>query len=233
VAVASASDILIGQLNTAEKRLRLQKAKAQTDAFTFNVADAPLYSTLDTFAPDAAKFKTAIDILKDYANLIKSLVEGKTAAENRLQLDKIVGDLNLLLKLAPEFKVAYDAFAPLIGKALLAQSRAQARGLVASGRPAVTALIGALQNATPEIFRVLVAGSFAEGPSAAAFDSDKARVQFSNYVVLLDRLQQTFDRLADAFANPSSAASLSSLAQATGELVATAKIVQQGLAALR
>ena len=231
-AVASASDVLIGQLNVAEKNILLQRAKATTDPTKFVVADAPLYSTLDTYAPDTAKFRAGIDILKNYAGLIKSLVEGKDAAVAREQINSIVGDLNFLLNAAPEFKAVFNAFSPLIDKALVARSRAEARDLVAKGKPAVTALIGALKNSTPAMFRLLLAGSAAEGPKAS-FDSDKTRVQLSNYAVLLDRLQETFDRLADAFANPSSAASLANLAQATGELVATAKIVQQGLAALR
>ena len=37
-------------------------------------------------APDTAKFRAGIDILKNYAGLIKSLVEGKDAAVAREQI---------------------------------------------------------------------------------------------------------------------------------------------------
>jgi hypothetical protein len=229
-AVASTSDILIGQLNTAEKQILLQKAKLKTDAYTFVLEDAALYATLDTFAPETAQFKAAIDILKNYAGLIKSLVEGQNASAEGDQIKTIIDNVSAIPGVGPEFKAAVGAFLPLVDKALLAGSRAEARDLVARGRPAVTALIGALKAGTPAMFRELVAGSFA---ARASFDSEKARVQFSNYVILLDRLQATFDRLADAFANPTSPTTLATLAQATGELVADAKLVQQGLAALK
>jgi hypothetical protein len=70
-------------------------------------------------------------------------------------------------------------------------------------------------------------------PEAAKALTDKTRVALSNYVVLLDRLQDTFDKLNDAFQRREDSISLVALSQATGELAADTKIVQQAFASLK
>ena len=230
-AVKSASDVLLGDLNAAEKNLRIRQIDKGGGQFTFVVANAPLYSTLDTFAPDTAKFKAAIDILKSYAYLIRALVDGSRSAEAHEHINSLVANVSGLLG-TKEFGAAAAALSPLIEKVLLARSRAEAAILVARGKPAIHALIAAIKDATPAMFRLLVADAFGT-LSPQPVDTEKVRVALSNYTVLLDRLQETFDRLADAFARPSNDITLAALAQKTGELIADARVVQQTLAALK
>jgi len=199
-AVKSASDVLLGQLNAAEKDLHLRKAKAAGNTYVFSVGDADYYSTLDTFGPSTEKFKAAIEIIKDYSTLIQALAQGQGNDAIRDQIKKIASNVSILIHV-PGFDAAVAALSPLIDKALLAESQDEARTLVRRGAPAVHNLIEALKNATPAMFKLLMAESFATQSDVQA-DSERTRIALSNYVVLLDRLSDTFDRLVDAFSRP-------------------------------
>lgn len=222
-AVKTAGDVLIGELNAAEKQAHLLAAKPSPN--DFEPRDAVYYSTLDTVAPRTARFKAAIEILKSYADLINGLVQGTGTDAAQEQLQSIWKNLSTVLGL-PGTQSVIATLSPLIKRALLAQSQAEARALVLEGAPAIHNLIGALRDATPAMFEILVASSYKPGEVFGSAN-EKLRVEISNYVILFDRLQETFDRLADAFAKPGNAMSLATLAAATGELIADAKIVAQ------
>jgi len=235
--VPTASDTLLAQLNAAEKQLLIKHANPGPSGF--NPDDAALYATLDTYAPATGRFHAALTILKDYAALIKSLVEGQAATAQANAIKTTVDNISTLGAVAPQIAAqvtAIDAvvgaFTPVVAKALTIRTQAQARDLVAQGAKPVRETITALRNATPAMFVLLMAAGNAQS-SGSAPDRGKARVALSNYVVLLDRLQETFDKLNDAFQHRSNSISAVALAQSTGELAADVKIVQQAFASLK
>ena len=237
--VASASDTLFADLNTEEKQLTIRKTNADPNVFV--PADAVLYSTLGTYAPETAHFYAAISVLKNYAILVQSLAEGKSATAEANSIKTTVDNLSAVGKAAlPGFSAeiasldaAAGAFAPLVEKALAVRTAGQARELVQEGATPVKDTIDALRAATPAMFGLLYAKNKPAITQVDFPERDKARIRLSDFVVLLDRLQDAFDKLNQAFQNPSDPATATALAQASGELAADVKIVQQTLSALR
>jgi hypothetical protein len=231
-AVKTASDLLVDQLNVAEKAINLQRIKSRPNAErTFDTGDAYYYTTIPTYAPTTRQFKAAMDVVKNYADLLKALVEGKSVAAARGKIEQIAADLNIVIGGAVATG-AVAALKPLLEKALLAQSRAEAKALVERGTPAIAALIDKLRDATPAMFEILMHDSFA-GAANSAEQSEKTKVTLSNFIVLLDRLKDTSLRLAEAYKRPGDPFTLASLATATGELKADVEIARQTFAALR
>lgn len=236
-AIGSASDTLLGQLNAAEKQVLIRQTKPSP--FRFDPDNAALYSTLDTYAPTTQHFNTAIGILKDYAALIKALVEGQTATTEANAIKTTIDNISTLAEIAPPFTAEVKAidtaaglFTPLVVKALTVRTQAEARDLVQQGAEPVRKTIAALKEATPAMFYMLAAAANTRS-AAQAIPVDKARVALSDYVVLLGRLQATFDKLNDAFQHRTDSVTAVSLAQTTGELAADAKIVEQAFASLK
>lgn len=231
-AVKTAADTILSQLNAAEKRVLIDSI-AKAGAADFVPKDAALYSTLDTVAPNTAILKGGVEALSAYAALVQSLAEGGSAAAEASQIKAIVDNVSGLPGISAGTTAAFTALLPVVNQGLVIGGRLRARSTVAAGKDKVHDLIAALRDATAQMFEVLTYPLYiAHKSGTPPPDIAALRVKLSDYVVLLDRLQETFDRLADAYANPNDAMSMTALVQASAELSADAKIVRTAFGAL-
>jgi hypothetical protein len=223
--IQSASDLLLDDVNVAEKSTGLRIAK-RVDSF--RIEYAYFYANVPTDLPRTGQFRRAINIISEYAALLQSLIEGAGSEQVSAQIASIASDVSALSG-QPEFSLAAQAFTPFINQAVLWEGRAEAHDLALKGAPAVHALIDDLRRATPAMFDILRADLISkEGPSSPKLEAYKT--ELGNFIVLLDKLETTFDALLAAYSHPSSLAQLQSLSEATGELNAGVKIMRQTLA---
>lgn len=233
-AVRSAGDLLLDELNVAERNQRLKVIRSNPRAqYNFATADAYYYASIAE-APDTAIFRSSLQIIQDYADLLLSLVEGRNIDVARGQLETIATKIAELARF-PGVPAAFGQLSPLIDQALLAQSRAEARQLVIQGAPAIVGVIESLEDAAPVMFRVLIYDLRTEPQTGTQRNAkiEGYRTAVANYVVLLDRLRATFERLAGAYEQPSNVVTLAALADAAGQLNADVKAVRQALVTLR
>jgi hypothetical protein len=227
-AVQTASDLLLDQINAAEKNTGLRLAKK---TISFRIDDAYYYSTIPTDEPITSKFRHAIMIISDYATLLQNLIQGTGNEEARAQIISIASNVAALSG-QPEFAAAAQAFTPFIDQGLLLETRAEARELATVGAPAIHTLISEIRLATPAMFDILRADIISkEGPASPKLELYKETL--GNFVVLLDKLEITFDTLLAAYQQPSSTYQLESLAEATGELNAGVKTMRHTFAERR
>ncbi len=225
IAVTSASDVLYDQLNVAEKNTKLRLLR---NTESFQVKNAYYYATIVSDFPQTAPFRRAIKIIGQYANLLQDLLEGTGNEAIRGQIISIASTAATFTG-QPEFGGAAQAFAPFIDQALLWESRTEARNLVMVGAAAVPKLIDDLRDSTPAMFYLLRTDVIArEGPNSAKLSSYKTVL--GNYVVLLDQLETTFEKLLAAYQQPSNLAQIEALSEATGELNSGVKAMRQALA---
>ena len=229
--VKSASDVLYDQLALAERNTSIRIIEKEPgSAFNFKVANAYYYSTLGD-PPTTSQFRTAIGIIGNYAILMRSLVDGSANEVSRVHILAIAKDLSALSS-QPQLRAAAVALTPIIDRLLLVRSQAEAKRIALEGAPVVSDLVGALRDATPAMFKLLLADTARN----SGINSPKLReykVALSNYVVVLDRLQNSFNNLVEAYRNPSNPATLAALAQATGALQSDVDSLRKALAAAR
>ncbi|TPK73119.1 hypothetical protein FJ930_11570 [Mesorhizobium sp. B2-4-15] len=230
-ATNSASSVLLDELNVAEKNQFFEKTRAsKAYSVRFVAGDSVYHSTLETFAPQTEKFRASIAILVTYANLIQSLASGEDINHVHDSVNAIAMDVSLLAG-NPTYGIAVAAFSPIIDRMIAAKDRAELIIVVRDSAPAIHKLINALINSTPQMFEMLQYNAFL-GRGNILTQSSSYRLALSNFVVLLDRLESTFDRLFEALVNPTSRPTLDNLASATGELSAYAGLVRQSLATI-
>jgi hypothetical protein len=229
--VKSASDVLYDQLALAERNTKIRIIEREPgSAFNFKVDNAYYYSTLGD-PPQTAEFRSAISIVGNYAMLMRSLVDGSANQASRVHILAIAKDISALTS-QPELSAVATALTPIIDRLLLVRSQAEAKRIALEGAPVVSELVAALRDATPAMFKLLVA----DIARTAGINSPKLReykVALANYVVVLDRLQVSFDGLVEAYRNPSNPATLAALAQATGALQSDVDSLRKALAAAR
>ena len=214
--VKSASDVLYDQLALAERNTKIRIIEREPgSAFNFRVDNAYYYSTLGD-PPLTSEFRGAISVVGNYAVLMRSLVDGSANQESRVHILAIAKDISALTS-QPELSAVAVALTPVIDRLLLVRSQAEAKRIALEGAPIVSELVGALRDATPAMFKLLVVDT----ARSVGINSPKIReykVALANYVVVLDRLQLSFDGLVEAYTHPSNPASLAALAKATGAL---------------
>jgi hypothetical protein len=136
------------------------------------------------------------------------------------------------------------ALEPIIKDAAQAKNVEELKRLVLSGAPHVTRLIESLQSAAPEVFKTLISQSVRAVTSPEALDNAAVakehlnriaayRIAVSNYVVLLDELEQAFAQLVTAFQQPRNAVTLAAVAQRTAQLTAHAEAWRRVYSILR
>ena len=229
--VKSASDVLYDQLALAERNTKIRIIeKDPRNAVNFTVDDAYYYSTLGD-PPKTAEFRGAIGIIGNYAMLMRSLVDGSANQVSRVHILAIAKDISAVTS-QPQLSAVATALTPLIDRLLLARSQAEARRIALEGAPVVSELVGALREATPAMFKLLLADT-GRGAGIISPKLREYKVALANYVVVLDRLQLSFDSLVEAYRNPSNPATLAALAQATGALQSDVDTFRKALAAAR
>lgn len=229
-AVKSASDLLWDELNIAERnRYQRRIAATKTGRVRFQVGDAYYFSTIAE-APATADLRRSIRIIHDYSELLRMLVEGTNIEAARGQIQGIIGKLSTLAG-NPAIGAAAGELSGLLDQLLRVISLEEAKRLVIAGAPAIRDLVAALRSATPAIFRELVDDILATGGTAKKIKDERAIV--SNFVVMLDRLDQTFVYLVQAFERPSNPVTLSVLVALSTQLEADVKSVRQAYIVFR
>ncbi|MBX3581651.1 MAG: hypothetical protein KF810_07150 [Rhizobiaceae bacterium] len=233
-AVAEASALMFDSLAVAERKRHEAIFEANpSNKYTFVTADAAFFSTIGE-PPNTEALRRSLAVVTSYADLLVSLMEAKNVASTKSQLVTVGNNLAQIGGFAAG-ATAVAALDPLIEHALRAASLAEARRLTLEGAPAIDGLIDALKDAAPEIFNALIfltrrnpLPAYEQLAQVAA-----ARTVVSNFIVLLDRLQTTFDLLQAAYSRPGGRYVLSELATETGRLRADVEAVRKAFVALQ
>ncbi len=227
--VRTAGDIILDQATVAERRRRQEGAARGV----FTVEGAYNYATIDD-AGVIRPYRFALTVIGDYAKLLVTLAEGGNAAEAQTQYQILIGNLGAL-GITPQFTAIAGSLSGFIGRAQAQADIAEARRLLAEGTPVMVNLIAQLRAGTPEIFRILGA-SVITNPRPTADDYrrlDSYRETVANFVVLLDRLEDSFAILDAAYKSRSNAVSLAAVAKASADLNADVEAVRRALASAR
>ena len=179
-------------------------------------------------------------VIEGYAEVLSALVEGRNLEQALGQVDALGQEVGGLISLAGgqvAVGAALTALRPVLASVAKQANAQEARRLILEGAPLVSDLIGALRNAAPEMFKVLIAKLRREADVAAtaamAVKAIEIRRQLvSQYVVLLDRLQAAWKLTVDAAKHPGGS-QLADLVSGTAELRADADAIRRTLAVLR
>jgi hypothetical protein len=117
-----------------------------------------------------------------------------------------------------------------------AASISEARRLAVEGREPVRNLLSELRNSAPTIldeFLLDIRSNNNINQAERRKQFAERRVAVANYVVLLDRLDETFVRLVLAFEQPSNPVTLASLIQASAALNADVQAARNARAIIR
>jgi len=211
--------------------------------------DAPYYSKIGD-PPETEVFREALALIGDLANALLALADGTSAAAATAQVQLVVQNISNFAgtvsaatgvgaAIGPAAIGLSAALSPLIKDVAVAASTEQERRVILDAGPNVSALIKKLHDAAPIMFRPLIAQmvqqiEHEDHPSASEVTRIEAyRGLLSDYMRLLDRLDDAWKQLVVAAKQPSNPASLSALAATSGQVAADAATVRQSLSALR
>jgi hypothetical protein len=203
------------------------------------VSDASYFSEIGD-PPATRAFRAGVRLIGEYADVLVTLAEGRNVDEAAAQVQALGGTIAGLASMASGpgatagMTAVLAALDPLIKEAAQQRNIEEMKRLLLNGAPHVKKLIQALRAAAPEMFEMLIKTS----ATTLALD-DKAsgnpeiakgpleriatyRIAVSNYVILLDQLEETFDELVTAIKQPRNGASLAFIARRSAELSANA-----------
>jgi hypothetical protein len=211
----------------------------------FCLSDASYFTDIAD-PPGTERLRGGLRVVERYAEVLSTLAEGRNLDQALGQVDALGQEVGGLLALAGGAGTAVIApvllaVRPLLENVAKQANADEARRLILDGSPQVTALIGALRTAAPDVFNVLV-----EAPSARVVKANPApdlklelalietrRIAVAQYVVLLDKLQAAWVATVAAARQPQRGGQLAALVARTSELRTDAEAVRKGLAALR
>lgn len=230
-AVSDAGALLLDSLSVAERQRRAALFSFDVaKKYDFDVDDAAYFATIGD-PPSASSFRHSLAVVTSYADLLVSLVEAKDVASTKSDLVEISMNLSGMVGFAAG-AAATQALSPVIERALRSSSLSEARRLVLQGAPAIDALLEAIKDATPEIFSALIYEDRKEPSSGkdgvARLAAQRTRV--ANFVVLLDRLKDTFSLLRAAFEYPRASVALNELRVQTAQLRADVEAARKFMA---
>jgi hypothetical protein len=225
-AVKSSTDTILDDFNIAERN---QYAHMHKRDPVFRVQGAYYISTIAE-APDTTNYRRALVILHDYAELLRVLVDGSNMETARGQIEALAANISVLTA-NPAFALAAKELSFLFDQLIAAANIAEAKRLAVAGETPIRDLVVAMKDATPSMFRVLTLDLRRSRVESTKFT--EYRIALANYVVLLDRLGETFSRLIRAFERPSNPVTLAALVKATADLNADVRAMRQSLAVLR
>ena len=212
--------------------------------------DAPYFAELGD-PPSTHAFRQSIRLMGEYAEVLLTLAEGHNLDETSAQVhtlgDKLAGLSNLTPVPGPVgavLTVTLGALDPILKDAAQAENVEELQHLVLSGAAHVKKLIKALRQAAPELFNTIVYQSVKEVTSPQALSTESVaemhlgriavyRTAVSNYMGLLEELEQACDQLVTAFQRPRSAVSLASIAEQSAQLTAHAEAWRRVYSTLR
>lgn len=187
-----------------------------------------------------AQLRGGLHVIERYADVLSALAEGRNipgALADVTALGQEVGGLIALSGANVAVGAALTALQPVLAHIARETNAAQARQLVIEGSQTVHALIVALRNAVPDMFRTLIERptrdlGTAQGAQAALKEIAARRTVVSQYTVLLGRLDNAWSATVTAANHPESA-HLADLVAQTAALRADADAVRRSLAVLR
>jgi hypothetical protein len=206
--------------------------------------DAPYFSDIGD-PPATQEFRSGLVVLKSYVDLLLSLTDGKSASDAVAQVNVLGQKVGALLATfgagaaGAAIPSALTALQPILSEAAQQLSVQEVRRVILKGEPQVTALIDALANSAPQVFRTVTrpVQLNLEKKSPATFAADKAKYDayrkiVSDYVVLLGKLREACIQAVAATKAPS-APSLADVANSVGQLQADAAAILRTYAMLR
>jgi hypothetical protein len=202
------------------------------------VSDAPYFSEIGD-PPATRGFRDGVRLIGEYADVLVTLAEGRNVDEAAAQVQAIGGTIAGLASTASGpaatagMTAVLAALDPLIKEAAQQRNIEEMKRLVLNGAPYVKKLIESLRAAAPEMFATLIRTPATLAISPKALDDPEVakepleriaayRIVVSNYVILLQQLEETFDELVAAVKQPRSGASLAFIARRSAELSANA-----------
>ncbi len=194
--------------------------------------------------PGADAADRAFRAISKYNDTLVALAENRNIAEAQTQLQQLTSNLTgIAPQLAPAeapIKAAANLLVQFLSPAIQADNREQFKRIVLDGYPRVVDLIGVLRGLTPHQYE-LITGPLrsrwqdetpANRPALAQQINGWHRV-FSDYVYLLNAMEQKLGQLRDAVANPQSQSLLSQAVAGSAELRVYAEGLRRSVAELR
>jgi hypothetical protein len=253
LAIASAKRIAAGKPSLRLKidcNFRWQTIDRTSGFITgFCGPDAPYYSKIGD-PPKTAEFRKALALIGEFAQALTALADGTSAAAASAQAQQLARNFGSFAEtlagatgvgsaIAPAVNEIATALSPLVNQFANIASADQERRVVVEAQPKVTALIKALHDGAPSLFGTLIQQianqiELEDRPQPAeAARIDGYRLVISDYMRLLDRLNDAWNQLVIASKQPSNPTSLATLTVSSGQLAADAATVRQSLTALR
>jgi hypothetical protein len=231
-AVNSSIDTILDDFNIAERnRFYRQRGRA----YGLRAADEAYYYSTIAEAPATAQFRRAIRIIREYSELLRILVDGTNLESARGQALTLA---DAVASLAPNsnFKAAVAALSPILDQLITETNVAEARRLAVEGKGPLRRLIGSLRAAAPHMLDEFLTDIQAKSSTSQEEINRRAaerRLAISNYIVLLDRLDETFAKLMQAYEHPTNSITLTALVKASAQLEADVQASRKALAILR
>jgi hypothetical protein len=215
----------------------------------FCPGDARYYSKIGD-PPDTRVFRTTLTFLMEFAHALSELADGTSAATATAQLQTLVDNAAGLAggpgAQAAGVKAATEAFMaiaqPLVKQLAQAASVAQERQVIADAAPKIRALIGQMRTASGPMFATIIEQDMLRYGAPGVSSEENAQIAtrvgnyrkiLSDYVALLENLEDAWGQLATAAQSRTNAASLASLATHSAQIEAGAIAIRQSLAQLR
>ncbi len=200
--------------------------------------------------PQTGVFRDALALIGKFAQALLALADGTSAAAASAQVQQLAknaadlaGTVSTLTgagaALGPAVTALSSALSPLINNVAGAASAEQERRVILEAQAKVPALIKALHDAAPAMFNPLISRiseqiEHEDHPQATeGARIEEYRTLVSDYMRLLDRLNDAWSQLVAAAKQPSNPTNLSTLAMTSGQIAADAATVRQSLTALR
>jgi len=234
-AVKASADTMLDDFNVAERNRFIRSRSRTGGGLGLRTADDAYYYSTIGEAPATRQFRRAIAIIYEYSELLRILVDGTNVQAVHGQVEKLAANVSALVA-EPRLQLAVAALSGVIDRLAAAASVDEAKRLAIEGRPAMQRLLGSLRAAAPAIldeFLTDMQTSRAITQSELNKKVAERRVAVANYVVLLDRLDETFTRLVNAFERPSNPVTLAALIKASTDLNADVLATRKALAILR
>jgi hypothetical protein len=224
----ASGDLIWDKLAVNERKIALERIDKSP---TFASSDAYYLTTLSD-PPATAIFRSSLTAVSAYASMLADLTAAKNVEAAQGQIFAFVSAVADIAALAPGAGLpglidpkSNSAVSATLRNLLAARSIAQAKQLAIQGAPGVHALIARLRDSTPDIFDSLVHYDARDHAKVNDY-----KVALSNFVVTLDRLDDSLSDVVTAFQRPSNPATLAVIVQRAAEVQSGVKAVREVLA---
>jgi hypothetical protein len=210
----------------------------------FDPTDAKYFSEIGD-GPATAMFRRGHNVLDRLSDVLLSLATGAGAQADAAAIESLASEVASLADLvqpgaSEAAGLALAVLHPALKELSAELSRREARRVIAvvQDKKLVKAITGSLIRATPTMFNIMavdarlrVTSVHATADSAPAYGERvaKLRLVFSNYVVLLQRVEEAWEEAVKATESKSSG-NLAALTERVGELRAAAVATRKAYA---